>query len=136
MTMLQVPQFTSSVHFSDPTRCEAMFCQGYLDHRLTISDYMFVKSTILTQISQIYSRASMFQSVQIGTLATAISHCPLPSTANLYVPSSSYAVEFPTPFNDPTVASEGCTSNPESDVPELRIRRSKTRRLDRKSDEL
>ena len=57
-------------------------------------------------------------------------------TANLYVASSSYAVECPTPFNDPAVASERCAINPESDIPELRMRRSRTRRLDRKSDEL
>ena len=55
-------------------------------------------------------QASVFQSAQIGTLTTAISLCSLPSTAK-YAASSSYAVEFPTPFNDPTVASERCTRN-------------------------
>ena len=57
-------------------------------------------------------------------------------TANLYVASSSYAVECPTPFRDPAVASERCAISPESDIPELRMRSSRTRRLERKSDEL
>ena len=57
-------------------------------------------------------------------------------TANLYVASSSYAVECPTPFNDPAVASERCAISPESDIPQVRMRRSRTRRLDRKLDEL
>ena len=57
-------------------------------------------------------------------------------TTNLYVASSSYAVECPTPFRDSAVASERCPTSPESDIPELRMRSSRTRRLDRKSDEL
>jgi len=57
-------------------------------------------------------------------------------TANLYVASSSYAFECPTPFSDPAVASERCAISPESDIPELRMRSRRTRRLERKSDEL
>ena len=57
-------------------------------------------------------------------------------TASLYVASSSYAVEWPTPFRDPAVASERCAISPESGNPELRMQSRRTRRLDRKPDEL
>ena len=55
---------------------------------------------------------------------------------NEYVASSSYAFECPIPFSDPAVASERCVSKPLSDRPTFITRRSKTRRFDRKSDEL
>jgi len=44
-------------------------------------------------------------------------------------------ISLPTPFNDPAVTSERCAISPES-IPELRMRRNRMRRLDRKSDEL
>lgn len=53
-----------------------------------------------------------------------------------YVEISSYAVECPTPLSEPAVASDKCASNPLSEIPELRMRRSSTKRLDKKSEEL
>jgi hypothetical protein len=53
-----------------------------------------------------------------------------------YVATSSYAVECPTPFKDPAVASDKCARRPLSESPEFRMRRRSTRRFDRKSDEL
>ena len=53
-----------------------------------------------------------------------------------YVAISSYAVECPIPFSEPAVASERCVSKPLSDRPTFITRRSKTRRFERKSDEL
>jgi hypothetical protein len=57
-------------------------------------------------------------------------------TANLYVASPSYAVEYSTPFRGPAVTSEKCAISPESDILELRTWSRRTGRLDRKSDEL
>ena len=51
------------------------------------------------------------------------------------VVSSSYTEEWPTPFKDPAVASERCAINPESEIPELRMRMSKTSRFERKPEE-
>jgi len=53
-----------------------------------------------------------------------------------YVATSSYAVECPTPFKDPAVASDKCARRPLSESPEFRMRRRSTRRFDRKSEEL
>lgn len=53
-----------------------------------------------------------------------------------YVASSSYAVECPTPFREPAVASDRCARSPLSLIPELRMRSRRTNRFDKKSDEL
>jgi len=56
--------------------------------------------------------------------------------ANLYVASSSYTVEYPTPVRGHTVASKRFVISPESDILELRMWSRRTRRTDKKSDEL